>query len=274
MFLHGEVAAKLPEARLENLKAAANNPNNPREAEYVSRALLAMEVCIRNMDIIYKARELNFEDNKTLRSGYLETVKDTKDFGLKLSDLVKSIPGLTIGPAATIPFLAFFPSTTNEPVPLEWWIISAALSALGYAITIVAAKIHERRTLKTYVRMDYERTQYYEQYLRKSEEILESLYSDIDSIHAEIFGQRCSKPKIDIKKMVDNAMQKRCKYVHNHFRCGLITHTLWPDCETGDKQQCDLWGKVFEEKSWYNLRHLQVSDNNRINELIRDPIRF
>ena len=41
------------------------------------------------MDIIYKARELNFEDNKTLRSGYLETVKDTKDFGLKLSDLVK-----------------------------------------------------------------------------------------------------------------------------------------------------------------------------------------
>jgi hypothetical protein len=81
------------------------------------------------------------------------------------------------------PFLAFFPSTTNEPVPLEWWIIPAALSALGYAITIVAAKIHERRTLKTYVRMDYERTQYYEQYLRKSEEILDSLYSDIDSIH-------------------------------------------------------------------------------------------
>jgi hypothetical protein len=83
-----EVAAKLPEARLEYLKAAANNSNNPREAEYESRALLAMEVCIRNMDIIYKARQLNFEDNKTLRSGYLETVKDTKDFGLKLSDLV------------------------------------------------------------------------------------------------------------------------------------------------------------------------------------------
>lgn len=66
-----EVAAKLPEARLEYLKAAANNSNNPREAEYVSRALFAMEVCIRNMHIIYKARQLNFEDNRTLRSGYL-----------------------------------------------------------------------------------------------------------------------------------------------------------------------------------------------------------
>lgn len=40
-----------------------------------------------------------------------------------------------------------------------------------------------------YVRMDYERTQYYEQYLWKSEKILEALYSDIDSIHAEIFGE-------------------------------------------------------------------------------------
>lgn len=276
-----EVAEKLTEVRIEDLKQAATDSKDPDEKQYVTRALLAMEVCIRNMDIIYKARKLNFDDNKELRTGYLETVKDTKDFGLKLGDLVKSLPGLTIGPAASIPFLVLYPSTTQNPVPIQWWIIPAILSAIGYVITIFAAKLHERRTLKTYVRMDYERTQYYEQYLNKSEQILNSLYEDIDSIHHEIFKQKYPShqtlPKgtyrSSLKIMIDNAAPSRCKYIHNHFKCGLITHTLWPDCETGDKPQCELWNKVFEKKSWHNLRHVQTTDPNRIAELIRNPIR-
>ena len=249
-----KIATTFPEKELTELQDIAKDPKvSLEEKKYVSGALSAIEGAVRSLDEIYKGRKLNVNENEKLRGVYVAKIIDNKDFGLKLSDLLKSLPGLTIGPAATIPFLTLFPATTKQPVPVSWWIIPALLSAIGFGITIILARLNSRQLAKEYVRMDYDATKYYVDYLKRANKILKSLYDTVQGIHIQFFsqsyplrGENTSDNIIDT--ITKNSLPTHCQYIENHYNYKKIKPEFWPHCETGDWNGCPLWGEVFPNK--------------------------
>jgi Bacterial Ig domain len=262
-----KVAEVLPEKdwiRLQKHAEAGAAEINEIQKRYISKAMLLMERCMRNLDIIYKGRELKFGENKKLREAYLDIVNKNSNFGLNMSDIVKALPGLTIGPAGSIPFLALFPAATGSPAPIQWWIIPAVLSAVGYILTIVFARFTNRRILKQYVRMAYERNQYYFHYLDDATEILKILYLDLDNLHETIFGFRHPIGNMNfedyVKKITQRAKITFCPYINNHFRFNIITPSLWPRCEAGNWETCPYWLKRYTDYGGFGLKKPFHSD--------------
>lgn len=104
-----------------------------------------------------------------------------------------------------------------------------------------------------HIKQDYERNMYYEQYLARVQLILESLYTDIDQIHHNIFGAQYPDPdKERAPRLLAVIQPTHCKYMHKHMMEGKITPKLWLLCETGTvereaqklkdrKQMCNRW---------------------------------
>jgi hypothetical protein len=249
-----KIATAFPERELTELQDNARDPKlSLEERKYVSGALSVIQGAIRTLEETYKGRKLNQTENQKLRGVYVAKITDNKDFGLKLSDLLKSLPGLTIGPAASIPFLTFFQASTKQPLPVLWWIIPALLSVIGFLITIGMARLNSRQLAKEYVRMDYESTKYYFDYLRRANKILKSLYDMIQAIHVQVFSQSYPLPERNtrdniIDTLTNDPLPTHCQHIENHFNHKKIKPEFWPHCETGDWHGCPLWGKTFPNK--------------------------
>jgi hypothetical protein len=257
------IAKTLPETDWKKLKEVRDTTMNQTQKEYLSNVLLAMEGSLRNLDIIYKGRALKFEENDKLRGGYLKSIDDSKDFGLKAGDIIKSLPGLAIGPAASIPLLL---GGAHQLISV---IIPPFLSALGFGITIAAAHINRGQTIREYVRIAYHKNQYYFHYVNDATIILNSLYSDIDALHEKAFGRPHlignTDSKVLVKDLTDRGKLSFCPHIHNHFKFKIITPELWPRCEAGWNAEgtgwteCDYWQKYFEKGEWGPFKWRRVA---------------
>ena len=278
--------SSLAEAGMENVRTLTSE-KDWKEKEYVARTMAAMDACSRSIHTIYKGRELNFEENKMLRGSYLESVKESIDFGNKLKDFLKSLPTMTFGAVSGAaifekyvrPSLETLAEELAEELPedsvilfleeftedsaLLLWILVVLGIVIGYIINdLVIVKWTRKRKQMLYVIHDYERNIYYESYLEHVAVLLKSLYRDVDQIHEEVFREPHLKEEGEEKEkkineivsnLIDEARPKRCKHVYRHMKEKKITPGLWILCETGYKEgleRCPHWR--YEGKSEKN----------------------
>jgi hypothetical protein len=229
----------LIEEALQDIKELAEED----EKMYILRVKFAMSASLRSIHTIYKCRNLNFDENEKLRAASLEYVKENIEFGTKLRDFSKALPGMVIGGAGGYKVAQAF---TFPDFSLA---IIAVLGILaGFLVNWKFIAWRTEKNKEIYVQQDYDRNLYYEQYLNKVAEILESLYKGVNQIHKNFFGgyypveEEAVSVVNDI--IVTEARPRHCDYFHEHMREGIITPKLWPLCETGVEKavkECMYW---------------------------------
>jgi hypothetical protein len=215
------------------------------EKSYILGAVTTMKASLRSLDTVYKGRELNFKENEKLRQAYLDSVKESYDFGNKAKDFLKSLPSMTLGAAGGV--------TIAQALGLSdvaIWGTGIGLAALGYLINLWFVRIARRRTQMLYVTQDYERGLYYDQYLVRVKDILLGLYLDLERIHMREFHENYETDTTPgaISGFIDNIMSgvasTFCKFVHDHMGQKKITPELWSMCESGNQEavkRCKYW---------------------------------
>jgi hypothetical protein len=235
-----KLSASLAEAALNDIEAQAKL--DPLELKYVSGAKAMVQSSLRSFDTIYKGRELNFEENEKMRSAYLDTVKENLDFGNKAKDLLKSLPTMTIGSAGGVTLASILGLKGNLLIA-----VGLGLAAIGFLINVLIVRLMRKRTQMLYVKEDYDRDLYYDQYVARVAMTLASLYLDLNRHHEKIFGEAYSgEGTVEdvINKLLSGVRSTFCKYVQKHMNQKKINPELWPICETGDKEAvkyCPYW---------------------------------
>lgn len=238
---HSQLADQLSVYNLKNIQEKAQS--NERERRYITAAVATMDAAFRNLDVIYKGRQLNFKENEMLRNSYLESIKENLDFGNKLSDFVKSLPTMVISVAGGVTLASYFFKNNEFLI----WTAGIVMSAVGYLANMLIVKLMRKRIQKQYVVQDYERSLYYDQYITRVVSSLTSLYMDLDRIHKNVFGvpYPIDLDSSDvINDMLKGARPTFCKYLHKHMEKGLVKPSYWAVCETGipfATEHCPLW---------------------------------
>lgn len=239
-------SAALVEADLKTIRDRAESDES--EKRYLAGAMASMDVSFRNLDMIYKGRQLNFQENEQLRTAYLDSVNENINFGSKAKDILKSLPAMSIGGAGSVT-VGNLLAEKFKLDSAELLGIGLAFMGIGYLVNLAIVRSMRRRKQMLYVQQDYERGLYYDQYLSRVAIVLTSLYLDLDRIHKNVFGQSYFvKEKEDVETIV-SAMLKGvrptfCDYIHKHMHQKKITPELWSLCETGRtvaKETCDFW---------------------------------
>jgi hypothetical protein len=243
-----KIFAESAEQDLKNMSTEA--ARDAKEQSYVTQSKAAIRAAVRSLEIIYKARKLNFDENEKLREAYIENVKDGIKFGSNIKDYLKALPAMAIaGPGVTGtlgPIFAAQIGIENNKT-LFLWGFGAAMAGLGYLIHMLCVRMYRKRTQKLYIEQDYDRNLYYDHYITRVRAVLESLYKDIDRIHKQTFkapyliddGNAVSVVS-DLLKGVQPTM---CNYVQKHMYEGVITPKLWTLCEVGEPhcKKCVYW---------------------------------
>lgn len=250
-----KLAAAMTEAAVKQLRDRAEKEEPREEKDYIFSAIVAMDAALRNLDIIQKGRELNFQENERLRQACLDSVAENIAFGNKARDFLKSLPTITIGGAGSVTLAASLQSSLKLS-DLQLWGIGLTAAALGYLVHLGVVRLMRRRTQMLYVVQDYERGLYYSQYVTRAAVELTSLYLDVDRIHKNVFGQSYqveTEAQAIVGEMLKGIRPTFCKYAHKHVRGQKVTPELWPLCETGGDApvSCPYWeggGSVDKQK--------------------------
>ncbi len=229
---HAKTSAAMNESVLKEIMEKADK--NDLERAYVYGAIAVMEAGLRSLETIYKGRDLNFQENAKLREAYLESVSDNIDFGKKASHFLKSIPTMTITSSGG---MTAFEALGITGIPL--WATGMGFAGVGCFIQLLIVRAMRNRKQALYVRQDYERDLYYEQYIARVTETLTALYLDLDRIHKNVFKEPYpmneSAAEV-ISGILAGVGSTYCTYVHKHMMENKITPSLWPICESGTKE--------------------------------------
>lgn len=247
-FAKEEQSQKLAEFTKESIKdieELADTHPDPREKRYINGAIPTMSSCLRSLDTIYKGRQLNFDEVDKIRDVYLKNVKENLEFGKSAKDFLKSLPTMSISTAGGLSLIQILGPVSSQIL----WGLGLAFAGLGYIINWLIVRSSRKRTQKLYIKEDYDRDLYYDQYITRVETTLYSLYRDIDRIHKNVFGKRYpvevgeNAEKI-VSDLLAGVRPTFCSYIQKHMYKKLITPELWSLCETGDVEaikQCPLW---------------------------------
>jgi hypothetical protein len=215
------------------------------EKSYVTSAAATMKSSLRSLDTAYKGRDLNFEENEKLRSAYLESVKESLNFGSKAQDFLKALPSMSIGAAGGL--------TVAQAAGLSVagsWAAGLLLTALGYLVNLWFVRRARQKTQMLYVSQDYERSLYYEQYLSRVTQILLGLFLDLERIHKRVFSDnyKADTNPTTIRSLIGDILagvhSTFCQFVHKHMANKQITPESWTLCESGNSEairMCPLW---------------------------------
>ena len=219
------------------------------ERRYINWAITAIAASLRSLEIAYKGREINFKENETLRTKHLEMVMESLEYSRKTKELLQSVPAMAVssGGGATVASLI-----SESPGFLAG--MALAFAGLGHIVYLLHLIRTRRHRLKLYVKMDYERNLYYDQYLDRAETILRSLHHELKRLHREVFGEAypdaseepdAPKEKDIAGRLIDELRPNRCPHIHSHMAKGLVMPQEWAYCETQDRDLsgiCRHWG--------------------------------
>ena len=231
----GSAAGILNEASINQLKDQAIKAEG-LESQYFFRAMMLMDSSLRNLEIIYKGRELNFEENGQLRTAYLDVVANNVTFGQSANDVVKSLPTMAFtGAAGSLVVSETFDFLTNFQVAM----VIMGFAAVGFLLNLIWVRFTQDKKLKNYIEQDYERSIYYEDYLQRTKDVLLNLYQDLNSLHRIVFSQPYATIEEEnaelkgIANLINGVEPHLCPKFHKHVAQGITSYSLWPRCETG-----------------------------------------
>ena len=234
------------EDTLKSIEEQAQAPGTGAdEKSYITAATATMKSSLRSLDTAYKGRTLNFEENEKLRAAYLDSVKESLNFGTKAQDFLKSLPSMTIGAAGGV--------TVAQQLGLSdvaLWSSGLLLAAMGHLVNLAFVRRARNKTQMLYVTQDYERGLYYEQYISRTTLILLGLFLDLERIHKRVFQEnyepdvRPSSVRAIIDDILAGVHSTFCPYVHKHMADKTVTPELWTLCESGNAEgvrMCPHW---------------------------------
>lgn len=233
-----------------------------QEKEYLTGAEAAIAAARRSLEIIYKGRKLNFDENKELRKESLKAFKETLTFGKNAKNVLESFPTMVVSTAiGDFTLVGLLDKVLSKFIPSEYStfiivVVTLLFAACGYFIHRLAVIVSRKKKEGHLITQDIERNNYYEQYLDRSADILSSLYERLEAIHKKVFGQKYY-PDEDadalVEKVIAGVRPTWCEYVgKHHMENKKITPKLWSVCETGSKEvieHCKHWKKEKEEEA-------------------------
>ena len=261
-----------------------------QENLYLDRVMAAMDATLRTLNTIYKGRNLNFDENNELRTAYLESMKESIDYGSRLKDILTGLPTTSVGAAGGVTFaesllrdsenaisnvnaIAPVSNSASSAPPIQYWLIVLGFAALGFLAGWVFVWLRGRRTQRLFVRRDYERKLYFCLYLWRVHAVFASLYDDVCRIYKDVFGEpypeeKDKQEKETIYKILEPMWPNLCDCVPRHMINGKIKPELWPLCETGNpkmiREHCKVWKK--EKRNIEKMKRVTVKDE----EICRD----
>ncbi len=243
---HSQISAGQAELASKEIRQRAEG--DELEESYVISAFAAMDACYRNLDIIHKKRNQDFEQNRKLRNAYFETVKENLEFGTKAKDFLKSLPAVTIGGAGGLTIAEALGLSAR---PVWSWVFALGLASAGYLFNLLIVRLMRKKKQMLYVLQDYERGKYYNQYVDRAISLLSSLYADLNRVHRNVFGQNYpreeeieTRERGALEGIFDGIRPSYCPHIHRHMQGGKVTPDLWPTCEVGsleERKSCSNW---------------------------------
>lgn len=233
----------LSDTELSNLETGLKD----KHLAYVRAVVPAMDACLRSMHTIFEWRELNFKERDALRDAALESVGEDMKSGLGVGDYLKTIPTFTAVSAAGTAYNYF-----QEVPAKESWFFGLSLGVIGLIVhAYILKKLRERR-MWLFVRADYDRALYFDDYLHKVRMALELVYDRANGIHERIFGGKYSNdPAEDYYKPILKAIKRSdCYLVHIHMGNGTITPDQWPICKSGLKDRIEECPYYYPDGRW------------------------
>ena len=128
------------------------------------------------------------------------------------------------------------------------WVAGLGCASIGFLVNVFLVRKMGKRRQKLYIKQEYGRSIYYDQYISRVNLILKSLYIDLNRIHDNIFGNEY--PVNDdfgndvVSDLLNGVKATFCKYVHKHMDEKKITPELWLLCEADSKnaeEKCKFW---------------------------------
>ncbi len=213
---------------------------------YADEAITLMNASLRNLDIMYKSRELNFKENEQLRNADLKYLEKYITFGTETRDYIKSIATITVFGITGGAIGAFF----NVSIILLW-LLGMGLGLLALVVQLTYLSYGYHRSKQFYIQHDFERTLYYLDYLQKAEKILESLCEELSKTYQRNIGSYTHDSKNNfITTMIYEARPKFCESVINHITSEKNTPEHWTLCEIGGKTHIIVLNKEGNEENF------------------------
>ena len=153
--------------------------------DYFRDVATATTAALRNLEIVYRGRELNFEENKVLRQAYIDSIRKRILFGQSLKDFIAPV-GATAGAAVGGTSLFAIYGNYLEGIigTISWFYVASIFAIIGFFSYWTISAFAHRQRMHAYIQQDYERTVYYKNYLNRAYSVLDTLYKDIDDINA------------------------------------------------------------------------------------------
>jgi hypothetical protein len=216
-----------------------------QDIRYIDGVYAAINSCVRTLHIIIRGRDTNFKEVDKLKEVYLAKAEDIVTFSGNLQSAFGRIATMTIGGTSVTAIVAYyFPNLPVFVFPL----VLAAAGAISFGIHeqfVKPWKIGEN--VKANVKNDYQRNQYYQQYVRRSKGALTGLFKETLDLFEEIYGKSYNpvynKPGKK-EEFVNNLLKPiefenyTCPIIHECFAKGIILDKKnldrWPTCESGE----------------------------------------
>lgn len=234
----------LSESEIKELMDWAGD-DEERQA-YITSAASAMDGSLRSLCIVYKGRELNFDENKKLREAYLDSVEDSIKLEETLKGSLKTLPIPIIGTVGGVSASSYLGLSGIALVGF-----GAFLAIALYLVSLGAVIRRRKGKEKHYVIQDFERNLYFDDYLKRVESILLALHRRLQQIHESVFGATRPGPKGEetVRGLLIGVKPNYCEYVNRHMRdkkkIKFIARDLWATCESGHrKESCRFYPKT------------------------------
>jgi hypothetical protein len=245
-----QASAEIPKKIMQDKIKRAEELKDPREQNYVGSANSAIEAAYRNLATARNYLDLSFNDIKELGQKEQEKIEYLEKFSGDLQSIIPKLATMTIGGVAGGALLSgifenLFPaSMKGYAMPLLLGLSAAVAYFLhGLIIVPVVKKRLERQVMQT----QFDKVQYYKQYLARISSILQNLYVRIEEAHENYFKKKYSantKSEDVVKKILSGMQQDRCKNIEECLKGHKTSPSQWSTCETGiGSEQCTMLNK-------------------------------
>jgi hypothetical protein len=259
--------APLINRALEDIRSLAKNN---KERSYIDRVMIAMDASLRSINTIYKGRNLNFDENKELRTAYLKSMKESIDYGYRLKDILTALPTMSVGAAGGATLAQLLSLDKSQ---ILYWMFVVGFLGLGFFAGWAFVRLKGHKTQKLFIRRDYERKLYFYSYLQKVLKELEFLYDNVCRIYEEFYNKSYPRKREErklIKEMLEGMMSHLCICTPRHMMENKIKPELWPVCEIGNEcvtKFCEVRRKE-KGKEAFILSYILGATKRRIREFL------
>jgi len=222
-----------------------------KDLTYFETIEVSIRSCVRNLLIITRGRNKNFEETDVLLKSQIESIASISKLSANLQSGIGRVASMTFGGATAGAIIAsFWPGLPDWVLPLS----VAAIGALAYGVhEALFVPWSKNKVEKELINTEARRGMYFQQYVQRCSTTLNSLLDDALRIYSEVYDSPYHEEKFndpeerrkvvtDTLSGIENVSPFVCKHLTKHFLEGKITRDLWAICESGrEPKYCEHW---------------------------------